>query len=124
MGSPATEESARDDERPRHRVRIGSSFAVGVHEVTFAEWDACALAGGCADHWPGDEGWGRGQHPVVNVSWEDAKVYVTWLSEQTGERYRLLSEAEWEYVARAGMETAQYWAELRVGGVPLSKRGR
>ena len=100
-----------NDERPRHRVRIGEAFAVGKYEVMFAEWDACVAAGGCRGYRPDDEGWGRGRRPVVNVSWEDAKAYVEWLSRKTGKRYRLLSEGEWEYVARAGMETAYWWGE-------------
>ena len=82
---------------------------MGVYEVTFEEWDACVRAGGCGGHEPDDIGWGRGRRPVMNVSWEDARGYVEWLSAQTGERYRLLSDAEWEYVARAGTETMWYW---------------
>ena len=99
------------DERPPHLVTIESPFAVGVYEVTFAEWDACVDGGGCAGHRPNDMGWGRGRIPVTNVSWEDAWEYTAWLSQTTGETYRLLSEAEWEYVARAGTQTERYWGD-------------
>ena len=105
MGSPSSEKGRDSDEGPQHRVRIAQPFAVGVYEVTFAEWDACVSAGGCNGHSPADRGWGRGQRPVIDVSWNDAQAYVKWLSNKTGKRYRLLSEAEWEYVARAGTET-------------------
>ena len=97
------------DERPVHNVRIQQAFAVSKYEVTFAQWDACVLGGGCGGYRPDDDGWGRGTRPVINVSWEDAQAYVSWLSSQTGEGYRLLSEAEWEYVARAGSQTAYSW---------------
>ncbi len=95
---------------PRHTVGIKRSFAVGKFEVTFAEWDACIAAGGCS-HFPDDRDWGHGFQPVIDVSWEDAKQYVRWLSARTGKRYRLLSEAEWEYAARAGTTTARHWGE-------------
>ena len=72
---------------------------------------ACRQAGGCTGNVPGDEGWGRDDRPVINVNWIDTQSYVEWLSAQTGEHYRLPSEAEWEYVARAGMETARFWGE-------------
>ena len=101
MGSPLGEESRGNDEGPMHRVRISEPFAVGVYEVTFREWDACRRAGGCS-HDPDDRGWGRGDRPVILVSWKDAKEYVRWLSRETGKEYRLLSESEWEYVARGG----------------------
>ena len=93
--------------KPQHRVTIARPFAVGKYEVTFAEWDACVAAGGCK-HRPGDQGWGRGRRPVINVSWHDAKEYAAWLSRKTGKAYRLLSEAEWEYAARSG--TTTNWA--------------
>ena len=109
MGSPDEEAGRYEDEGPQQRVTIHSRIAVGVYEVTFAEWETCALSGGCRAHWPGDAGWGRGDRPVVNVNWEDAQAYVQWLSTETGQQYRLLSEAEWEYVARAGTQTARHW---------------
>ena len=101
MGSPESERDRRDDEGPVHRVSI-RSFAVGKYEVTFDEWDTCVSDGGCGGHRPDDEGWGRSRRPVINVSWEDAKAYVRWLTGKTGVVYRLLSESEWEYAARAG----------------------
>ena len=101
MGSPPNERYRSGDEGPQHRVTIWRPFAVGRYEVTFAQWDACVSAGGCR-HRPNDRGWGRGPRPVMSVSWRDAKAYVGWLSRKTGKRYRLLSEAEWEYAARAG----------------------
>ena len=110
MGSPRGEEGRDDDEGPVHRVTIGEPIAVGVYEVTFEEWGACRRGGGCS-HNPDDEGWGRGNRPVVNVSWVDAQEYVRWLSGETGEGYRLLSESEWEYMARAGTETRYHWGD-------------
>ena len=110
MGSPEEEAGRDDDEGPRHRVTITYPLAVGVYEVTFAEWDACVDAGGCG-HRPNDEGWGRGSRPVINVSLEGAREYAAWLARRTGERYRLLSEAEWEWAARGGTTTARYWGE-------------
>ena len=105
MGSPGGEKRRDGDEDPRHRVRIDYRFAVGIYEVTFTQWNACANAGGCGGYRPDDRGWGRGNRPVMNVSWDDAQLYVRWLSQITGKTYRLLSESEWEYVARAGTTT-------------------
>ena len=101
MGSPSSEKGRVDDEGPRHRVTISKPFAVGKYEVTFSQWDACVAEGGCS-HRPSDNSWGRNERPVINVNWKDAKAYVKWLSGRTGHQYRLLSESEWEYVARAG----------------------
>jgi formylglycine-generating enzyme required for sulfatase activity len=97
-------------EQPQHTVRFATTFAVGRFETTFDEWDACVRGGGCATA-PSDEGWGRGRRPVINVSWNDAKDYVSWLSRKTGKTYRLLTEAEFEYAARAGSTTAYSWGD-------------
>jgi formylglycine-generating enzyme required for sulfatase activity len=104
MGSPASEANRQGDEGPQRTVKIGKPFAVGKFEVTFDEWDACVADGGCTQK-PGDEGWGRGRRPVIYVSWYDAQEYTGWLSRKTGKSYRLLTEAEWEYAARAGTST-------------------
>ncbi len=111
MGSPNTEEGRDDDEGPQHEVAIDYAFAVGVYEVTFDEWDACVSGGGCGGYEPDDRGYGRGRRPVIQVHWEYAWQYADWLTEQTGEEYRLLSEAEWEYVARARSRTARFCGE-------------
>ena len=91
-----------DDEKPVHEVRV-ASFELSKYEVTFEEYDRFTVVTGRKS--PKDEGWGRGRRPVINVSWEDAVAYTEWLSAQTGERYRLPTEAEWEYAARAGSVT-------------------
>jgi len=100
MGSPFWEGGRQDDEGPRRDVSI-RQFATGKFEVTFDQWSACVNRGGCASR-----GRGRGNYPVTSVSWDDAQQYMQWLSRETGQDYRLLSEAEWEYAARAGTATA------------------
>lgn len=111
MGSSKLEAERRSNEGPMHTVNIQYKLAVGVFEVTFDEWDACLEDGGCNGYKPDDEGWGRGQRPVINVKWSDAQNYVMWLSEKAGQQYRLLSESEWEYVARAGSRTRFWWGD-------------
>jgi formylglycine-generating enzyme required for sulfatase activity len=110
MGSSAAEKDHGGDEEPRHRVSIPKAFAVSQYEITFDEWDACVALGGCK-YKPDDEGWGRGRRPVINISWDDAHDYLRWLQRHTGKQYRLLSEAEWEYAARAGSEKAYWWGD-------------
>ncbi len=107
MGSP-TSEAGRFDNETQHQVCV-QDFAMGKYAVTFAEYDRFASATGREK--PGDQGWGRDRRPVINVSWLDAMAYAEWLSEQTGKRYRLPTEAEWEYAARAGTTTAYYWGD-------------
>ena len=96
-----------DREKPVRRVTISRPIAMGRYEVSFAEYDR--YAGATGRSLPDDEGWGRGTRPVINVSQEEAKAYAVWLSEQTGKRYRLPSEAEWEYAARSGTATKYSW---------------
>jgi formylglycine-generating enzyme required for sulfatase activity len=96
----------------QHEVIIAEPFAVSRFAVTFDQWDACVAGGGCDNYRPGDLGWGRGTRPVIYMSWQDAQDYVDWLNRMTGERsYRLLSEAEFEYAARAGSTTTYPWGD-------------
>ena len=133
MGSPSYEEGRSEGEGPVHQVTLGQPFAVGVYEVTVGEYGRFVSTTG----YKGESGcwvWTRGEweeekgrswrdpgyqqterDPVGCVSWQDARAYVEWLSRQTDKTYRLLSESEWEYVARAGTTTARYWGESEAG---------
>ena len=115
MGSPwrsrNRDASVNVNETPQREVEI-SSVAVARYETTFDQWEACVEAGGCNGHVP-EAKWGRGSMPVMNVNWNDAQAYVDWLSRKSETKYRLPSEAEWEYLARAGTAT-NYWLGDRV----------
>ncbi len=103
-----------DNEKPIQTIALPTAFALSRYEVTFAQYDHYATLTG--KKLPDDNGWGRGNQPVINVSWQDAKAYVNWLAKQTGQAYRLPSEAEWEYAARAGSDSAYWWGnELSPG---------
>jgi len=102
LGSPA-DEPGRDDDERQHPVAIDELFSIGQFEVTFEEYDRFAQATGRKK--PSDENWGRNRRPAIHVTWFDAMAYAEWLSEQTGQNYRLPTEAEWEYAARAGTTT-------------------
>jgi len=102
--------NAKAAEAPVHKVIIKKDFAIGRREVTFAEWDRCVAAGGCK-YSPPDPAWGRGDEPVTNVSWDDAKEFIGWLAKTTGKPYRLPTEAEWEYAARGGSTTPFWWGK-------------
>ncbi|WP_375204696.1 SUMF1/EgtB/PvdO family nonheme iron enzyme [Hyphococcus sp.] len=135
MGAPQSEVGAGAAERPMRDVSFSYGFALSAREITYAQWDACVADGGCVYKAP-DHGWGRADRPVVSVSYDDARVYAAWLSEKTGEAYRLPTEAEWEYAARAGSSSpfsfganvrasqANYNGEYPYSGEPETFRGR
>jgi formylglycine-generating enzyme required for sulfatase activity len=110
MGSPESERGRNSREEPRHQVTIANPLAKSKYELRFADWDACAAYGNC-DPDIEDSGFGLGDQPVINVNWNDAQRYAAWLSQMTGKTYRLLTEAEYEYAARAGAQTAYPWGD-------------
>ncbi len=134
MGSAESEVGRCADEGPQRCVDI-SAFRISKYEVTFDEWDACVADGGC-DHNPGDDGWGRGRRPVINVNWWDVQQYIAWLNRKTGRYFKLPSEAQWEYAARAGTDTpfssgeclgtnqANYNGEIPYGDCPKGDNRR
>ena len=99
-----------DDEKPVRTVTV-PAFKLGKYEVTFAQWDACVAAGGCGGYSPNDWGRARGNRPVINVTWGRVQSFIEWLNERTGGSFRLPSEAEWEYAARAGSTTEYSWGD-------------
>lgn len=109
MGSPDTDIVADADEQPQHKVMFEKPFRIGRYEVTFEQYEQFVEA---SPRRMDDSGWGKGTRPAINVSFEDAIAYAKWLSLITGEKYRLPSEAEWEYAARGGhrvQESTRYW---------------
>jgi formylglycine-generating enzyme required for sulfatase activity len=117
MGSPEHEVGRRKSDEARAYGNVCETVRGRPVFVTFEQWDACISDSGCNGYRPADEGWGRGRRPAINVSWDDAKTYVAWLSRKTGKTYGLLSEAEREYVTRAGTTT-------RSGGAARSRPAR
>jgi formylglycine-generating enzyme required for sulfatase activity len=110
MGSPEGEAGRFDDERPQHTVIIDCGIAVSRYPITFAQYDY--FCGATKRQLPDDAGWGRERRPVINVSWDDATAYTNWLSRETGQLYRLPTEAEWEYMCRAGSTTRYSGGDL------------
>ena len=113
LGAAASDGKAKPNEKPARPVTFSDLFAMGVTEVTFDEYGACVSAGGCKAL-PSDNGWGRGNRPVINVSWSDAVAYAQWLSNTTGKNYSLPSDAQWEYAARGGK------TDVLIGGSPAA----
>lgn len=108
MGCSVRDMQCDPDEKPAHQVQIDYQFKMMNHEVTFAQWDMCVAEGGCS-YKPYDSGWGRDDRPVINVSWQDTKQFIQWLNKKSGLTFRLPSEAEWEYAARAGSDLRYAW---------------
>lgn len=106
---------------PEHKISISRPYAIGAHEITFNDYDRYAKTSG--QPLSGDESWGRGERPVINVSWQDARNYAKWLRSQTGQKYRLASEAEWEFAARAGTQTPFWWGNGSAKGKANCRRG-
>ena len=100
----------RKRELPRTRITIPRALAVSRYEVSFDEWEVCHAEGGCKKI-PTDRGWGRGKRPVMSITLAEIREYMAWISKKTGRRYRLPSEAEWEYAARAGSTTEYWWGD-------------
>ena len=106
MGNASAHTSS--DALPLHTVNI-AQFTIAEHELTFAQWQLCHQAGACIN--PSDNGWGKGERPIIHISWDDVQVYLQWLNNETGRAFRLPSEAEWEYAARAGSKTQYAWGD-------------
>ena len=110
-------------ELPLTKVSISRSVAVSRYEITFDEWDACFSAGGCSTR-PSDRSWGRGKRPVINILLKDIDEYLSWLTNKTGHTYRLPSESEWEYAARAGSQTEFSWGDhMKMGAANCRECG-
>ena len=121
VGSPPSTEGRQTSEGPQQRVTIPSSFAVSKYEVTSSEWETCIWAGDCPVIY--EEVWGKdySKVPVINVNWREAEQYVKWLTTVTGKQYRLLTNAEYEYVARAGTTTAYPWGDdIKLNGQAMA----
>lgn len=104
MGSPSDEHKRDANEGPQQQITLSHTFEIGKYEVTFNDWRKCVADGGCRGYMPKDGGWGKGNRPVINISWNDSQAYIKWLNAKTGLQYRLPTEAEWEYVARGGQD--------------------